>query len=121
MPIVDVEIVLRPGETIHTEVLAELANELGEILQSPRGATWIKLRELPANHYAENGGTPAGVYPIFLSILRAKLPAADKMEREVEKITGAVAQIFGRSSENILLIYQPEGRGRVAFGGKIVS
>jgi phenylpyruvate tautomerase PptA (4-oxalocrotonate tautomerase family) len=120
MPIVDVEIVLRPDEVVRKEIATELANEIGEIFQSSPAGTWVKVRELSAECYAENGGTPNGVYPIFVSITKSKLPEVDELEREAAKITGAVAQICGRSSENVHLIYQPEGRGRVAFGGKMV-
>ena len=121
MPIVDVEIVLRRGETFRKEILIELANELGEIFQSREGGTWLKVRELPDDRYVENGGTAEGIYPIFVSIIKSRLPDADEMQREVERITGAVAQICDRSSENVHVIYQPEGRGRVAFGGRIIS
>lgn len=121
MPIVDVEIVLRPGEALHQEVVVQLADELSEIFQSPRGGTWVKIRGLSVDHYAENGRRPAEVYPIFISVLKAKFPETDEIEMEVEKITGAVARICGRPSENVHVIYQPEARGRVAFGGKMVS
>ena len=121
MPIVDVEIVLRPGETIRNEVVSELANELGEIFHSQAGEAWIRVYELPTNQYAENGGTPDGVYPIFVSVIKSKLPASKELQEEARKITGAVAHICGRSSANVHVIYQPEGRGRVAFGGKIIS
>lgn len=121
MPIVDVEIVRRPGEALNQEMAAELADELSEIFQSPRGGTWVKVRGLPVDHYAENGGRPAEVYPIFISVLKAKFPETDEIEMEVARITGAVAQLCGRPSENVHVIYQPEARGRVAFGGKIVS
>lgn len=121
MPIVDIEIVLKRGETLRKEIVTELANEIGEIFQSPEGRTWLKVRELPEDRYAENGGTAEGLYPIFVSILKSRLPDADEMQKEMERITGTVAQICGRSSENVHVIYQPEGKGRVAFGGRIVS
>ena len=121
MPIVDVEIVLRPGEAIRKEIASDLANELGEVFQTQPSQTWVKVHAMPADRYAENGGTRDGIYPIFVSIIKSKLPTSEEMQEEVEKITGAVAQICGRSSENVHVIYQPEGRGRVAFGGKIVS
>jgi phenylpyruvate tautomerase PptA (4-oxalocrotonate tautomerase family) len=120
MPIVDVEIVLKRGETLRKEIVSELANELGEIFQSPEGGTWLKMRELPDERYAENGGTAEGIYPIFVSIIKSRFPDVDEMQKEIERITGAVAQICGRSSENVHVIYQHEGKGRVAFGGKIV-
>lgn len=121
MPIVEVEIVLRPNESLRKEMVTELADEFGDIFQSPQGGTWVKVRGLPAEHYAENGGMQEGVYPIFVSIIKSKLPLIDELQIEVEKIIGAVAQVCGRSSENVHVIYQPEGRGRIAFGGTIVS
>jgi len=121
MPIVDIEIVLKPDEIIQSGMIAELADQLGEIFGSSNGGTWVKVNELPENHYAENGGKEEGVYPIIVSVLKSKLPPPEEMQKEVEKITSAVAQICGRSSENVHVIYQPEGKGRVAFGGKIVT
>jgi len=121
MPVIDVEIILRPGETIRKEIVSELANELGDIFLTQEGQTWVKVSELSADHYAENGERSEKIYPIFISVIKSKLPTVEEMQEEVQKITGAVAQIFGRSSENVHVIYQPEGRGRVAFGGKIVS
>jgi len=121
MPIVDIEIVLRTNEAIREELVSELADELGEIFHSSPGETWVKVQMLAADHYAENGGTPDGVYPVFVTIIKSKLSSIEEMQNDVAKITGAVAQICGRPSENIHVIYQPEGRGRVAFGGKLVS
>ena len=121
MPIVDVEIVLRPNETIRKDIARELADELGHIFHTQEGQTWVKVSELSADHYAENSEELEGVYPIFISVIKSKLPTSEEMQEEVEEITGAVTQICGRSSENVHVIYQPEGRGRVAFGGKIVS
>ena len=120
MPIVDVEIVLGPKETIREEMVSELADELGDIFQSSPGGTWIKVRLLPANQYAENGGRPEGVYPVFVTVMKSELPSLEEMQNELAQITGAVAQICGRPSEIVHVIYQPEGRGRVAFGGKLV-
>jgi phenylpyruvate tautomerase PptA (4-oxalocrotonate tautomerase family) len=121
MPIVDIEIVLRANESIREEVVSELANELGEIFHSSPGETWIKIHPLSADQYAENGGTPYGIYPIFVTVMKSKLSSFEEMQMEVARITGSIAQICGRPSDNIHVIYQPAGRGRVAFGGKIVS
>jgi len=121
MPIVDIEIVLKGNETIEGVMVAELADQLGEIFHAAKGTTWIKVHGLAEGQYAENGGNEEGVYPIFVSIIKSRLPSLDEMQKEVEKITGVVAQICGRPSGNAHVIYQAEGRGRVAFGGKIVS
>jgi hypothetical protein len=108
MPIVDIEIVLRP-------------NELGEIFHSSPRKTWVKVQLLTAEQYAENRGRPGVVYPIFVTVMKSELPSFEEMQDQVAKITGAVAQICGHPSENIHVIYQPEGKGRAAFGGAIVS
>jgi len=121
MPIVDIEIVLRPNEAIREDMASELADELGEIFQSSPGRTWIKVHLLSAAQYAENGGRLEGVYPVFVTLMKSELSLMEEMQKEVAKITGAVAQICGRPSENVHVIYQPEARGRVAFGGEIVS
>ena len=121
MPIVEIEIVLKPNEIIQSETVEELADQLGEIFGSLQGTTWIKIYGLTQDHYAENGETPAGVFPVFVSILKSKLPAIEELQIEVESITRAVAQICGRPSEYVHVIYLPEGKGRLAFGGKIVT
>lgn len=72
------------------------------------------------NYYEENGGKEIGVYPVFVSVIKSKLPAIDKLQIEVEKITSAVAQICGRPSTLVHVIYEPQGRARVAFGGKVL-
>jgi len=121
MPIVEIEIVLKPNETIQGEIVEELAEQLGEIFGSPKGTTWVKVYALERDHYAENGGSPDGVFPVFISVLKSNLPTKDEMQKEVEMITGAVAQICGRPSGNVHIIYLPEGRGRVSFGGRPIS
>jgi phenylpyruvate tautomerase PptA (4-oxalocrotonate tautomerase family) len=121
MPIVDIEIVLRPGESLPGDVAAALADNLGRIFGSPQNGTWVKVRVIPDLYYAENGGKEAGVYPVFVSILKANVPDSEEMQREVGAITAAVAQICTRAPELIHIVYQPEGKGRVAFGGRIVT
>ena len=121
MPIVEIEVVLKPNEIIQGITVEELADQLGEIFNSPKGTTWIKIRALERDHYSENGGTPDGVFPVFVSILKSMFPGRDEMQKEVEMITGAVAQTYRRPSENVHIIYLPEGKGRVAFGGKLFS
>jgi phenylpyruvate tautomerase PptA (4-oxalocrotonate tautomerase family) len=121
VPIVDIEIVLMANEAIREETVSELAHELGEVFYSSPGRTWIKVHPLLAHQYAENGGRSEGVYPVFVTIMKSDLPLLEEMQKEVAKITAAVAQIYGRPAENVHVIYQPEARGRVAFGGEIIS
>lgn len=121
MPLIDVEIVLRSDETMPREMASELADQLAEIFGSPKNGTWVKVHGIPEIYYAENGGKEAGVYPVFVSILKARLPATEEMQREIDAIIEVIAQICKRDPALVHLIYQPEGKGRVAFGGNIVE
>ena len=122
MPILDVEIITRPGESIDPHLATEIAHRAGEIFGSAPGNTWVKVRPLAGENYAENDDSPPGnVHPVFVSVLKAKLPPADALQTEVDRLTAAIAQICDRPAENVHIIYLPEGAGRIAFGGKVIG
>jgi phenylpyruvate tautomerase PptA (4-oxalocrotonate tautomerase family) len=120
MPLVDIEITLKEYETLSKDMAASLANELGKIFNSPSNSTWVKVRGLPVYQYAENGETQKDVFPVFDKIIKSKLLISE-LQNEAELIAIAVAQICERSTENIHIIYEPEGSGQVAFGGKLIG
>jgi phenylpyruvate tautomerase PptA (4-oxalocrotonate tautomerase family) len=121
MPILDVEIVLEPGEALRPELAGELADRAGEVFAAAPGTTWVKLRTIPVEHYAENQtGRPADIRPVFVSVLRAKLTPLNERQREVTRLTEAIAHTCRRSPENVHILYLPEGAGRMAFGGTLV-
>jgi phenylpyruvate tautomerase PptA (4-oxalocrotonate tautomerase family) len=121
MPILDVEIVLEPGEALRPGLAGELADRAGEVFGAAPGTTWVKLRAISADHYAENQtGRPADVFPVFVSVLKAKLPPLNERQREVTRLTEAVARVCRRAPENVHILYLPEGAGRMAFGGTLV-
>ena len=101
---------------------AEIADRCGQVFGSAPGSTWVKLHPFPHEHYAENGGGPPdGVFPVFVSVLKARLPAPDALRVEVARLTAAIAEATRRPAENIHIVYLPAGAGRVAFGGELVS
>jgi hypothetical protein len=53
-------------------------------------------------------------------VIKSKLDDEDDLHNETEQITNAIAGICGRPPSNVHIIYEPEGSGRVAFGGKLV-
>jgi len=121
MPILDVEIVLLPGEMVSSGLAAEIADRCGQVFGSPPGNTWVKLHLMPRDRYAENdGGPPDGACPVFVSVLKARLPAPEALSVEVGRLTAAIAQATGRPAEHVHIIYLPGGAGRVAFGGALV-
>ena len=122
MPILEIEIVARPGESLSPGLAAEIADRAAEILDSRPGGTWARLRTLPAEAYAENGGGPPdGVYPVFVTVLKSRLPAQDELAHEAEALAAAIGQAANRPQENVHILYLPEGLGRVAFGGRLLG
>ena len=122
MPILEVEIVLRPGEVVDVSLPNVIADATAGALGSRPGGTWVRLRTLSHEHYAEDtGGPPLGVYPIFVSVLKADVPPPDQLAAEVSRLTQAIAQACDRPAENVHILYQPPARGRIAFGGRLVE
>jgi len=121
MPILDVEIVTPLGEQFRPTLAKELADTVGLILESRPVSTWVRIRTILAEQYAEGPGAGPAVFPVFVHVLKAALPDPDAMQPEVARLTSAVAELCGRPSQNVHILYQPEGRGRVAFGGKLVQ
>ena len=122
MPLVDIEITLKYREKLPINLASVLANELGKIFKSPPSTTWVKLYGLSENHYAENDRSlEGGAHPVFVRIIKSEVPETITLEHEVKEITRTVAKICKRPTENVHIIYEPEGRGRVSFGGKMVT
>jgi phenylpyruvate tautomerase PptA (4-oxalocrotonate tautomerase family) len=122
MPILEVTLVLKPGESLPPGLAPALADAAAAVFGSEPGGTWVQLTALPADHYSENGGgPPAGVIPVFVRVLKSRLPEPDALRAEAQRLAAAVAAVAGRPAENVHIIYEPPGAGRVAFGGRLVE
>src|SRR5262249_51769163 len=123
MPIVTVEIVGN-AECAPTENLAQsIADVIGRVLDCPPGETWVRLRSISRNDYAENEmPVEAGHLPVFVTVLKRQQPGSGaKLQTEVDALTQAIAQAVRRPAGCIHLEYAPSGAGRVSFGGKLVE
>jgi phenylpyruvate tautomerase PptA (4-oxalocrotonate tautomerase family) len=122
LPIIEIELILRPGESVPDGLAAQIANSSGEIVGTPKGGTWVKIHAIPSENYAENGAEPDDtVFPVFVSILKSRLPDPKAMQAEVTRLTETIAQICARPPENVHIIYQPPAAGRAAFGGRVAE
>lgn len=122
MPLVEAEIVLRPGETLTSNLAGRLADACAEAMGEPPGRTWVRVRGLSPDAYAEDhGGPPEGVHPVFLTVVKARPPVAEELQREVAGLTQAIAEVCGRPPENVHILYEPKAAGRIAFGGEVVG
>jgi phenylpyruvate tautomerase PptA (4-oxalocrotonate tautomerase family) len=122
MPILDIEIVASDStKNLPADLTQLLADEVAQVFGTSSGRVWIKMRVISPEHYAENDGKPEGVYPVFVTVLKSRVPEGSALENEIVGLTKLIANVLNRPEENIHIFYQPDGAGRVAFGGKLVS
>lgn len=122
MPILEVEVVLRQNEALPAGVAAAIADAASQVFGSTPGSTWVRLRTVSPQNYAEDGGgPPEDVSPVFVSVLKARIGNQDTMQREASRLTAVIAGAVGRPVENVHLNYQPPGMGRVSFGGHLLT
>ena len=121
MPILDVELVVPSRSELPRGLAQQIANEVGRVLNTPPGNTWVRLRVLDGSHYAENGEEiEPGDLPVFVEVLKHTPASGAALDKEVSGLTAAIAKVVGRSSDRVHLEYAPALAGRQAFGGRIV-
>ena len=120
MPILDVEIVGEPGVANREALAQRIADAAGEVLNSPPQGTWVRIRVLPPEDYAENGGSSIRVQPVFVSVMKRTVPQGELLVSEIRSLTDVVAAACGRPLDNVHVRYEAPGSGRQAFGGELV-
>jgi len=122
MPVVDVEVVGNPDRAVPPGLAQSLADAVGRILESPPGQTWVRIRVIEREHYAENESSiEANELPVFVTVLKPALPAGAELRDEISALTSAVAQALGRALSCVHVEYAPAAGGRLSFGGKLVE
>jgi len=119
VPIVDVELV---GDEVPSPSMTQrLADALGDALSSAPQGTWVRLRRLEREMYAENGGAADGVLPVFVTVLERARPTGEDLRDRIARVTAAVADATGRDPVHVHVLYDADARGRLAFGGRLVE
>ncbi len=121
MPILTVEIVGPMEPKRRMNLAGTLAEAAAEVFSSRPHGTWVRVHDLPITDYAENEGAHAGVYPVFVTVLKADRPEGEVLETETRLLTEAIAKVCDRPVANIHLLHLESARGRMAFGGKLVT
>ncbi len=122
MPILDVQLVLPEGAPLPAGLAAAIADAAGALLNAPAGRVWVRLSVLPAGHYAENGVAPADLpRPVFVTVMHADLPGAEGLAAQAWALADAVASVVGCDAGGVHIEFAPPGRGRVAFGGRLLT
>jgi phenylpyruvate tautomerase PptA (4-oxalocrotonate tautomerase family) len=122
MPILDVTIVLGPGETLPADLAQRLADAAGHVFAAPPGRVWVTLHAEPADHYAENATARADTpRPVLVRLTQAVPAEASARAAQATALTQALAAALDRDSSLVHLIYEPPAAGRIAFGGRLRS
>jgi len=122
MPILDVEIIASDSHSgLPADLAQSLADAVTQVFDVPSGRVWVKLRVTPSAQYAENGGVPEGVLPVFVTVLESRVPKGSALKDEATQLTKVIAKVLEHPESNVHIFYQPDGAGRVAFGGKFVE
>ncbi len=122
MPILDIELVSASQAEFAKISPRELADALGKLFGTELGRTWVRLRFLRSDAYAENESTLAAhELPGFVTVLLAHVPVGDALNAQALAITQTVAQCVGRAVARVHVQYLPAAAGRQAFGGKLVG
>ena len=120
MPIVDVRLVAPDGTRFPEGAAKALAQALAIVFQAPEGRVWVRLEQLAAHLYAENSATEPP-HPVFVTVLHADLPPQEVLAAQARAVSEAVAESLCCKAEQVHVEYSPPGRGRVAFGGKLLQ
>jgi phenylpyruvate tautomerase PptA (4-oxalocrotonate tautomerase family) len=122
VPIIDIELLEdeQPG-LLSTDKIQALADSLGDLFNSAEAGTWVRLRHLPRDRYAENQTRiDQSTRPVFITVLKSRLGDENELAAEAKAIAGTVSGILGRSVQNTHVLFQPDAAGRIAFGGELV-
>lgn len=120
MPILDIEIVGEPKGKSRENLARKIADAAGKVMGTGRAETWVKIKVVPADDYAENEETEK-CSPVFVSILRRDEKTTKEIEKEAGILTNAIAKSCNRPACNAHLCYEAPAVGRQTFGGRLVK
>ncbi|MGH7681408.1 MAG: tautomerase family protein [Candidatus Eiseniibacteriota bacterium] len=124
MPILEVELVGEVASETRRGLAERIAQSVAAVLNAETGSVWVRLRFTPASDYGENGppaGHPDPTHPVFVTINRRALPPASILKQEARLLAAVVAGACHRVKADVHIIYEPPGKGRVAFGGSLID
>lgn len=120
MPILQVQLIEPVPDPVRHGLAARIAQAAAAVFDSRPQGTWVTLRFVDRDAYAENAGGPAGgVEPVLVSVLLAELPDTDTLAQRAAELSEAIARACERPAQNVHVIFEPAGAGRIAFGGTL--
>jgi len=119
MPILEIELVLRPNESVPPDLATRLARSAGEVFAGPAGRTWVRLTKLPAEDYAEDGSHPE-IFPVFVHVIKGARASGEDLRAEAHALAHAIAKDCGRPPGMVHVLYEEGAKGRLVFGGDVL-
>ena len=121
MPIIQIQQISDSAPPNH-QVIKDIADQLANLWQLPKGKVWVSYQTIPVEQYAECGTELAETpRPIFVQVIRSKTPEESTLAKEVPTITDLVAQALQHPRERVHVLFDSSAAGRIAFGGKFVA
>lgn len=122
VPIVRVKLVVQhDAERLGRDTLQTLADEFGEFFDSEPSGTWVEVEYLPVEQYAENRRELSdAMNTTLVYVLKHHLPTEEDVAREAMDLARLVSKRLQRPRRNTHIFYEPPGKGRIAFGGRLV-
>jgi phenylpyruvate tautomerase PptA (4-oxalocrotonate tautomerase family) len=122
VPIIDIELVCQSEAEFYAVSAAKIASASAKVFASPKGRTWVRLRYLGSECYAENEQCLSAIeLPVFVTVLHTRPPEESALVAEVLALTQAIAEAVARPQDRVHVQYAPAGAGRQAFGGVLVE
>ena len=122
VPIIRLKLIVQhDAERVGKDTLQTLADELGVYFDSEPSGTWVEVEYLPVEQYVENRlELPEDMKPTLVYVLRHDLPSEEEVAREAMDLARLVSKRLQRPRRNTHIFYEPPGKGRIAFGGRLV-
>jgi phenylpyruvate tautomerase PptA (4-oxalocrotonate tautomerase family) len=112
MPILRVEVV---AAVLPAGLAQRIADGAASALGTAPGRTWVRLRCLAPEDYAENGADSEGLAPVFVELLLRR-PLTEG-RATLSALTDAVAEACERPRDRVHILLLPPAAGRMSFGG----
>lgn len=123
MPIITIQLVVpRKDLELSPQVVQDLADGLGGLFDCSPGSLWLRVSYLSRDQYAENQTALSDrLQPSFIEVQLADEPTEEMRSQLAQQVALLASSITERALENTHVIFAPAARGRIAFGGRLLT
>lgn len=119
MPILEVEVVGEITAPLRHGLAQRLAEAAAQVFETAPQQTWLKLRYLDAQDYAENAGAAPSPLPVFVRVLLRTALEVEERRRLARMLARVISELSARPVARVHILFDDPGQGRIAFGGEL--